>query len=71
MNTVMSPPPLPANMDDSGLPVVGFLAHMDTSPDFSGENVNPQFIEDYDGGKVVLNPGKGIVMDPGGIPGHF
>ena len=59
---------LPANMDDSGLPVVGFLAHMDTSPDFSGENVNPQFIEDYDGGKVVLNPDKGIVMDPVEFP---
>ena len=59
---------LPANMDDSGLPVVGFLAHMDTSPDFSGENINPQFIENYDGGKVVLNPDKGIVMDPVEFP---
>ncbi len=59
---------LPANMDDSGLPVVGFLAHMDTSPDFSGANVNPQFIEHYDGGKVVLNAEKGIVMDPVEFP---
>ena len=59
---------LPANMDDSGLPVVGFLAHMDTSPDFSGENVNPQFIEDYDGGKVVLNAEKEIFMDPVEFP---
>jgi tripeptide aminopeptidase len=59
---------LPANMDDSGLPVVGFLAHMDTSPDFSGANVSPQFIEHYDGGKVVLNAEKGIVMDPVEFP---
>ncbi len=45
---------LPANIDREA-PVVGFLAHMDTSPDLSGENVNPQFIENYDGGMVVLN----------------
>lgn len=55
---------LPANKDDSGLPLVGFLAHMDTSPDFSGENVKAQFIEDYDGGKIILNAEKGIIMDP-------
>jgi tripeptide aminopeptidase len=59
---------LPANMDSSGLPVVGFLAHMDTSPDFSGEHVKAQFIEGYDGGKVVLNAEKGIVMDPVEFP---
>ena len=59
---------LPANMDDSGLPVVGFLAHMDTSPDFSGENVKAQFIENYDGGQVVLNADKGIIMDPVEFP---
>ncbi len=59
---------LPANMDDSGLPVVGFLAHMDTSPDFSGKDVKAQFIEDYDGGKVVLNAEEGIVMDPVEFP---
>ena len=40
---------LPANIDRTGVPVIGFLAHMDTSPDLSGTNVNPQFIEDYDG----------------------
>jgi tripeptide aminopeptidase len=59
---------LPANIDASGLPVVGFLAHMDTSPDFSGEHVKAQFIEGYDGGKVVLNAEKGIVMDPVEFP---
>ncbi len=55
---------LPANINKTGAPVVGFLAHMDTSPDLSGKNVNPQFIEDYDGGVVTLNAEKGIYMSP-------
>lgn len=59
---------LPANIDKKGVPVVGFLAHMDTSPDLSGENVNPQFIEDYDGGVVTLNVEKGIHMSPEEFP---
>jgi tripeptide aminopeptidase len=59
---------LPANIDKTGVPVVGFLAHMDTSPDLSGENVNPQFIEDYDGGVVTLNAEKGIYMSPEEFP---
>ncbi|QRN82500.1 peptidase T [Chloroflexota bacterium] len=58
---------LPANIDRE-VPVVGFLAHMDTSPDLSGENVNPQFIENYDGGMVVLNAEKQILMDPEEFP---
>jgi tripeptide aminopeptidase len=59
---------LPANMDAEGLPVIGFLAHMDTSPDFSGKDVNPQFVEDYDGGTVVLNVEEGIHMSPKAFP---
>jgi tripeptide aminopeptidase len=59
---------LPANIDKAGIPVIGFLAHMDTSPDMSGANVNPQFIEDYDGGMVVLNGEKGIYMSPEDFP---
>ena len=59
---------LPANTDQEDLPVIGFLAHMDTSPDLSGENVNPQFIEDYDGGTVVLNKEKNITMSPDEFP---
>ena len=59
---------LPANTDADEIPIVGFLAHMDTSPDLSGENVNPQFIEDYDGGTVVLNAEKGITMSPEEFP---
>jgi len=59
---------LPANIDKAGLPVIGFLAHMDTSPDLSGENVNPQFIENYDGGTIILNAEKGIHMSPDEFP---
>jgi len=58
---------LPSNVDWD-VPVVGFLAHMDTSPDLSGENINPQFIENYDGGMVVLNAEKNILMDPEEFP---
>jgi tripeptide aminopeptidase len=58
---------LPANTDKKA-PVVGFLAHMDTSPDLSGENVQPQFLENYDGGVVTLNAEKGILMDPEEFP---
>jgi tripeptide aminopeptidase len=43
-------------------PVVGFIAHVDTSPDFSGENVNPVILTNYDGGVVEL--GNGVVIDP-------
>jgi tripeptide aminopeptidase len=58
---------LPANIDGDA-PVVGFLAHMDTSPDFSGEGVKPQFVENYDGGTLVLNAEKGIEMSPDDFP---
>jgi len=59
---------LPANTDREDVPVVGFLAHMDTSPDFSGEGVNPQFVENYDGGTLVLNAEKAIAMTPEEFP---
>ncbi|HEY9121697.1 MAG TPA: peptidase T [Brevefilum sp.] len=59
---------LPANTDQKDMPIIGFLAHMDTSPDLSGKNVNPQFIEDYDGGTVVLNAEKNITMSPDEFP---
>ncbi|MFR3406136.1 MAG: peptidase T [Christensenellales bacterium] len=47
---------------------VGFIAHMDTAPDCSGENVKPQIIERYDGGDVVL-PGSGETLSPAAFPG--
>ncbi|MFA5618880.1 MAG: peptidase T [Weeksellaceae bacterium] len=45
---------LPSNIDKQ-VPTIGFVAHFDTSPDFSGENVKPQIIENYDGGDIRLN----------------
>jgi len=45
---------LPANTDKE-IPTIGFIAHMDTAPDYSGTNVKPQFVENYDGGDIKLN----------------
>lgn len=45
-------------------PVVGFIAHYDTSPDFNGKDVNPKIWEDYQGGDLVLNPETGFTLSP-------
>ena len=47
---------LPANVDWP-TPVIGFISHMDTSPDFTAKNVNPQIIENYRGGDIALGNG--------------
>ncbi|SFC61743.1 tripeptide aminopeptidase [Zunongwangia mangrovi] len=52
---------LPANVDKE-CPVIGFVSHFDTSPDFNGANINPQIIENYDGGDIVLNAEKNIML---------
>ncbi|HCW05072.1 MAG TPA: peptidase T [Clostridium sp.] len=52
---------LPSNIDKK-VPVIGFIAHMDTSPDMSGENVNPQIVKNYDGGDIVLNKEENVVL---------
>lgn len=57
---------LPSNVDKE-LPIVGFLAHMDTSPDFSGKNVNPQ-IREYQGGRIPLDPDGLYFLDPESFP---
>ena len=49
---------LPATPGHEGAPCLGFIAHMDTSPDFSGENVKPRLIENYDGGDLELGAGR-------------
>lgn len=54
---------LPSN-SDKPLPTIGFISHFDTSPDFSGTDVKPQIIENYDGKNIVLNPEKNIVLSP-------
>ena len=58
---------LPANTQTTA-PVVGFLAHMDTSPAASGENVKPRVIENYNGQDIVLNPEKNIILSPRDFP---
>lgn len=58
---------LPANTN-SVLPTIGFIAHMDTSPDMSGENVKPKIIKNYDGNAILLNAEKNIVLSPEQFP---
>ena len=58
---------LPATKGHEEAPAMGFIAHMDTSPDASGKNVNPTFHWDYDGGDVVL-PATGAVMSVEAFP---
>lgn len=54
---------LPSNVEHE-VPTIGFVAHFDTSPDFSGTNVNPQIIENYDGGDIILNKEENIILSP-------
>lgn len=54
---------LPSNVAHE-VPTIGFIAHFDTSPDFTGANVNPQIIENYHGGDIVLNKEENIVLSP-------
>ncbi|MCH4551187.1 peptidase T [Aestuariibaculum lutulentum] len=54
---------LPSNVDYD-VPVIGFVSHFDTSPDFTGANVKPQIIEKYDGKDIVLNKAENIVLSP-------
>ncbi len=53
---------LPSNIE-SDIPVIGFIAHMDTSPDMSGKDIKPSII-DYQGGKIPINEEKNIYIDP-------
>jgi tripeptide aminopeptidase len=54
---------LPSNVDHD-VPVIGFISHFDTSPDFTGANVKPQIIENYNGKDIVLNAKENIVLSP-------
>lgn len=58
---------LPANTDKDVL-TVGFMAHLDTATDMTGKNVNPQIVENYDGGDIVLNKEQNIVLSPSEFP---
>lgn len=53
---------LPANCDQP-LPTIGFIAHLDTSPEMSGKHVQPRIVENYQGGDILLNKEEGIVLE--------
>ncbi len=57
---------LPANTEKN-IPVIGFIAHLDTSPDMSGKNVSPRIVS-YQGGDIVLNESENIVLSPAKFP---
>ncbi len=54
---------LPSNVDFK-VPTIGFISHIDTSPDYSGTNVKPQIHKNYDGGNILLNKAENIVLSP-------
>jgi tripeptide aminopeptidase len=58
---------LPSNVDKP-VPVIGFLSHMDTSPEMPGDNVNPKIVENYQGGDIVLNQEQNVVLSPKDFP---
>lgn len=58
---------LPSNSHKK-IPVVGFIAHIDTSPDFSGKNVKPKIVPHYDGGNIILNKEENIILSPTDFP---
>lgn len=58
---------LPANTDKK-VPIIGFVAHMDTSPDLTGKDVNPQIVKNYDGKDIILNNELNIVLSPNDFP---
>ena len=58
---------LPGNCSDE-VPTIGFIAHLDTSPDMSGRHVNPRIVKGYDGSDIVLNAEKDIVLSPNQFP---
>ena len=60
---------LPSNLEDGKeVPTVGFIAHLDTSPDMSGRHVSPRIVSNYDGGDITLNAEQGIVLSPADFP---
>ena len=55
---------VPAKNAEASAPILAFIAHMDTSPDLSGKDVKPSIIKAYDGGDIILNKEKNIIMSP-------
>ena len=59
---------LPGNITDRKVSTVGFIAHLDTSPDMSGRHVSPRIVQKYDGGDITLNASTGVVLSPTDFP---
>jgi tripeptide aminopeptidase len=68
MATLPASPSLVEKGQGEEVPTIGFIAHLDTSPDMSGENVKPRIVKNYDGKDIVLNEGEKIVLSPGMFP---
>lgn len=58
---------LPANIDKK-VPTIGFIAHIDTSPDLTGKDVNPRIVQNYDGNDIILNKEMNVVLSPSDFP---
>ncbi|HUN20453.1 MAG TPA: peptidase T [Muribaculaceae bacterium] len=59
---------LPGNITDRKVPTIGFIAHVDTSPDMSGRHVSPRIVKNYDGTDITLNECNSIVLSPNEFP---
>jgi tripeptide aminopeptidase len=59
---------LPATPGHEGVPTIGWLAHLDTSPDAPGGNIQPRVVERYDGGTIEFAGAQGLTIDPGSLP---
>ena len=59
---------LPGHISGRQVSTVGFIAHLDTSPDMSGRHVSPRIVENYDGGDIVLNQATGVTLSPADFP---
>ncbi len=58
---------MPSNVEKD-VPAIGFIAHMDTAPDMSGNNVKPKIVENYDGEDIILNEGNNTILSPKDFP---
>lgn len=61
---------IPSNLEsaDVKVPIIGFIAHVDTAPDASGSNIKPQFVTNYDGNDIVINKEKNFVLNVADFP---
>ncbi len=59
---------IPTNINNKDVPAIGFIAHVDTSPDASGKNIKPQIVKNYDGGDIILNAKKDIKLSVDEFP---